>query len=70
MTSAAVILCTVPLMCRCGAQSSRDEEFSNLSLNLVPGASVQDVLQNYLKVRCTCGPSMTSSLLFYSAVYH
>ncbi|XP_053189580.1 ubiquitin carboxyl-terminal hydrolase 37-like [Scomber japonicus] len=44
----------------CGAQSSRDEEFSNLSLNLVPGASVQDVLQNYLKetdidFNCGCG---------------
>ncbi|CAK6960786.1 ubiquitin carboxyl-terminal hydrolase 37-like [Scomber scombrus] len=44
----------------CGAQSSRDEEFSNLSLNLVSGASVQDMLQDYLMetdidFRCDCG---------------
>ncbi|XP_035535009.1 ubiquitin carboxyl-terminal hydrolase 37-like [Morone saxatilis] len=45
---------------RCGLQSTRQEEFSNLSLDLVPGGSVEDMLQDYveeteLEFRCECG---------------
>ncbi|XP_067460627.1 ubiquitin carboxyl-terminal hydrolase 46-like isoform X3 [Thunnus thynnus] len=34
---------------RCGARTTREEDFNNLSLDLVPGASVQQMLQDYLK---------------------
>ncbi|XP_034722912.1 ubiquitin carboxyl-terminal hydrolase 37-like isoform X1 [Etheostoma cragini] len=45
---------------RCGAQSIREEEFTNLSLDLVPGGSVQQMLKEYqmeteLKYNCECG---------------
>ncbi|XP_059189717.1 ubiquitin carboxyl-terminal hydrolase 37-like isoform X1 [Centropristis striata] len=45
---------------RCGAQSIREEEFTNLSLDLLPGASVQVMIQNYqketqLEFKCECG---------------
>ncbi|XP_042281638.1 ubiquitin carboxyl-terminal hydrolase 37-like isoform X1 [Thunnus maccoyii] len=45
---------------RCGARTTREEDFNNLSLDLVPGASVQQMLQDYLKetdldFRCDCG---------------
>ncbi|XP_018522530.1 ubiquitin carboxyl-terminal hydrolase 37 [Lates calcarifer] len=45
---------------RCGVHSTRQEEFTNLSLDLVPGGSVDDMLQNYLmetelEFRCECG---------------
>lgn len=36
---------------RCGLQSSRQEEFSNLSLALTAGSSVEACLQQYLQVR-------------------
>ncbi|KAK2859722.1 hypothetical protein Q5P01_004342 [Channa striata] len=44
----------------CGLSSVRYEDFTNLSLNLLPGASVQEMLQDYLKeteleYRCDCG---------------
>ncbi|XP_047449394.1 ubiquitin carboxyl-terminal hydrolase 29-like [Mugil cephalus] len=44
----------------CGAQSIREEDFTNLSLDLVPGSSVQQMLQEYqmetlLEYRCECG---------------
>ncbi len=55
-------MCIVCLMCRCGAQSKRQEEFTNLSLDLVPGSSVEELLQEYLMVRSTCPRSVTSSL--------
>ncbi|XP_046903858.1 ubiquitin carboxyl-terminal hydrolase 37-like [Hypomesus transpacificus] len=47
--------------CRqCGLQSSRQEEFSNLSLALTAGSSVEACLQQYLQeteleFRCSCG---------------
>ncbi|XP_039979360.1 ubiquitin carboxyl-terminal hydrolase 37-like isoform X2 [Xiphias gladius] len=45
---------------KCGAQSMRQEEFTNLSLDLVPGGSVEEMLQEYLmetelEFRCECG---------------
>ncbi|XP_028430299.1 ubiquitin carboxyl-terminal hydrolase 46-like [Perca flavescens] len=44
----------------CDAQSIREEEFTNLSLDLVPGGSVQQMLKEYqmeteLKYNCECG---------------
>ncbi|XP_059199177.1 ubiquitin carboxyl-terminal hydrolase 37-like isoform X1 [Centropristis striata] len=44
----------------CGAQSTRQEDFSNLSLNLAAGGSVQQMLQDYLMeteldFHCECG---------------
>ncbi|KAJ4945902.1 hypothetical protein JOQ06_023580, partial [Pogonophryne albipinna] len=47
--------------CRnCGAGSTREEDFTHLSLKLLPGASVEDMLQGYLMeteldFRCDCG---------------
>ncbi|KAI4800064.1 hypothetical protein KUCAC02_016601 [Chaenocephalus aceratus] len=47
--------------CRsCGAGSTREEDYTNLSLKLLPGASVGDMLQSYLMetkldFRCECG---------------
>nr|XP_033935537.1 ubiquitin carboxyl-terminal hydrolase 29-like [Pseudochaenichthys georgianus] len=47
--------------CRsCGAGSTREEDYTNLSLKLLPGASVGDMLQSYLMeteldFRCDCG---------------
>ncbi|CAJ1086493.1 ubiquitin carboxyl-terminal hydrolase 37-like [Xyrichtys novacula] len=35
---------------RCGSASEREEEFLNLSLDLIPGGSVQQMLQEYEKV--------------------
>ncbi len=48
-------------MCRCGAHSTRQEEFTNLSLDLVPGASTEQMLQEYVKVSPTCPRSVTPS---------
>ncbi|XP_044232218.1 ubiquitin carboxyl-terminal hydrolase 37-like isoform X4 [Thunnus albacares] len=47
---------------RCGAQSKRQEEFTNLSLDLVSGGSVDKMLEEYqketaLEYRCECGGS-------------
>ncbi|KAL3996328.1 ubiquitin carboxyl-terminal hydrolase 44/49 [Sarotherodon galilaeus] len=44
----------------CGHQSSQQEEFTSLSLDLVPEGSVEDMLETYLKeqeieFRCDCG---------------
>ncbi|XP_078017043.1 ubiquitin carboxyl-terminal hydrolase 37-like [Epinephelus lanceolatus] len=49
----------------CGAQSVRQEEFTNLSLDLIPGGSVEEMLQEYLKeteveFRCDCGGNTSS----------
>ncbi|KAI4799989.1 hypothetical protein KUCAC02_016527, partial [Chaenocephalus aceratus] len=47
--------------CRsCGAGSTHEEDYTNLSLKLLPGASVGDMLQSYLMetkldFRCECG---------------
>ncbi|KAF3837899.1 hypothetical protein F7725_009667, partial [Dissostichus mawsoni] len=47
--------------CRtCGARSTREEDYTSLSLKLLPGASVGDMLQGYLMeteldFRCDCG---------------
>lgn len=39
-------------MCRCGAVSITEEEFTNLSLDLIPGGgTVEEMLRCYLKVR-------------------
>ncbi|KAK5903887.1 hypothetical protein CgunFtcFv8_007632 [Champsocephalus gunnari] len=45
---------------RCGNQSRRDEVFTNLSLDLFPGVSVEEMLQEYqketmLEYKCECG---------------
>ncbi|CAB1437227.1 unnamed protein product [Pleuronectes platessa] len=45
---------------RCGHSSRTEENFNNLSLNLVPQESVQDMLDNYLletdtEYKCVCG---------------
>ncbi|XP_034084450.1 ubiquitin carboxyl-terminal hydrolase 37-like [Gymnodraco acuticeps] len=45
---------------RCGKQSRRDEVFTNLSLDLFPGVSVEEMLQEYqketkLEYKCECG---------------
>ncbi|CAB1452884.1 unnamed protein product [Pleuronectes platessa] len=50
---------TRPCM-RCGHSSRTEENFNNLSLNLVPQESVQDMLDNYLletdtEYKCVCG---------------
>ncbi|XP_026154404.1 uncharacterized protein LOC113125269 [Mastacembelus armatus] len=49
----------------CGIQSMREEEYINLSLDLVPGGSVSQCLQEYLKeeqleYRCECGAEESS----------
>ncbi|KAL7385783.1 hypothetical protein ABVT39_000223 [Epinephelus coioides] len=49
----------------CGAQSVRQEESTNLSLDLLPGGSVEEMLQEYLKeteveFRCDCGRNKSS----------
>lgn len=49
-----ILMRIVPLTCRCGARSVREEEFTNLSLDLVPGVSVQQLLQDYQTVRTSC----------------
>ena len=48
----------VPLYCRCGDSSGTEEIFNNLSLNLVPQESVQEMLDHYLQVShgCPCHP--------------
>ncbi|XP_031148544.1 ubiquitin carboxyl-terminal hydrolase 37-like [Sander lucioperca] len=44
----------------CGARSTKQEEFTNLPLDLVSGVTVDDLLQEYLKLRSTwcrrCSP--------------
>ncbi|XP_061578846.1 ubiquitin carboxyl-terminal hydrolase 37-like [Cololabis saira] len=45
---------------RCGFQSVREEQLTNLSLDLIPGGSVEKMLENYLKeneveYKCPCG---------------
>ncbi|XP_044232217.1 ubiquitin carboxyl-terminal hydrolase 37-like isoform X3 [Thunnus albacares] len=50
---------------RCGAQSKRQEEFTNLSLDLVSGGSVDKMLEEYqketaLEYWCECGGSESS----------
>ncbi|XP_067429173.1 ubiquitin carboxyl-terminal hydrolase 46-like [Thunnus thynnus] len=50
---------------RCGAQSKRQDEFTNLSLDLVPGGSVEKMLEEYQKetvldYKCECGGSKSS----------
>ncbi|XP_031146263.1 ubiquitin carboxyl-terminal hydrolase 37-like [Sander lucioperca] len=47
---------------RCGAQSITEEEFTNISVDLVPGGSVQQLLKEYqmeteLEYNCECGCS-------------
>ncbi|XP_039892075.1 ubiquitin carboxyl-terminal hydrolase 37-like [Simochromis diagramma] len=47
-------------MCSCGHQSSHQEEFTSLSLDLVPEGSVKNMLETYLKEQkieflCDCG---------------
>ena len=49
-----IFMCIVPLKCRCGAQSKRQEELTNLSLDLVPGGSVEKMLEEYQKVSSSC----------------
>ncbi|XP_040920935.1 ubiquitin carboxyl-terminal hydrolase 37-like [Toxotes jaculatrix] len=49
----------------CGAQSKHEEEFTNLSLDLVPRGSVEEMLQEYqreteLEYTCTCGGKTSS----------
>ncbi|XP_034743272.1 ubiquitin carboxyl-terminal hydrolase 37-like [Etheostoma cragini] len=49
----------------CGAMSTKQEEFTNLSLDLVSGVSVEDLLQEYLKEKelefsCECGGRTSS----------
>ncbi|KAL7386998.1 hypothetical protein ABVT39_016837 [Epinephelus coioides] len=49
----------------CGAQSVRQEESTNLSLDLLTGGSVEEMLQEYLKeteveFRCDCGRNKSS----------
>lgn len=40
--------------CRCGEGSIKEEEYTNLSLDLMPGkGSIDQMLANYLKVRHT-----------------
>ncbi len=46
----SIVFCT----CSCGSRSTREEEYTNLSLNLLPGGgTVEDLLEDYLKVRNT-----------------
>lgn len=39
-----------PTLCSCDIRSLRQEEFTNLSLDLVPEATVEQILQLYLTV--------------------
>ena len=57
-----IFMCIIPLMCRCGAQSTRQEEFTTLPLNVVPGGSVEQMLEEYLMVSFTWPRPVTSSL--------
>nr|XP_020448972.1 ubiquitin carboxyl-terminal hydrolase 37-like [Monopterus albus] len=50
---------------RCGVQSTREEDYTALSLDLVPGSSVWQCLQQYLKgsyleYHCECGAKESS----------
>ena len=45
-----ILIWIFPLFCRCGMQSTREENFINLSLDLVPGGTVRQCLQGYFKV--------------------
>ncbi|KAG8011120.1 Ubiquitin carboxyl-terminal hydrolase 37 [Nibea albiflora] len=45
---------------RCGAQSKRKEDFTNLSLDLIPSGSVKEMVQAYVNVRSACPHSITS----------
>ncbi len=57
--------------CRsCGHQSIRQEEFNNLSLDLIPGGSVQEMLLDYQKeteldYKCDCGCTKSSQRLTF-----
>jgi len=44
-------MCIVPLMCSCGVQSITQQDYTDLSLDLIPGSSVEEMLQMYQKVR-------------------
>ncbi|KAJ0012215.1 hypothetical protein NQD34_013190 [Periophthalmus magnuspinnatus] len=52
--------------CRvCGEGSSRKESFTNLSLDLVPGRSIEELLEHHLEeteleYRCECGGTVSS----------
>ncbi|CAJ1057896.1 ubiquitin carboxyl-terminal hydrolase 37-like isoform X5 [Xyrichtys novacula] len=50
---------------RCGSPSVREEEFLNLSLDLIPGGSVQQMLQEFeketdIEFNCECGDTTSA----------
>ncbi|XP_059212890.1 ubiquitin carboxyl-terminal hydrolase 37-like [Centropristis striata] len=58
---------------RCGVESKRQEVFTNLSLDLVPGGTVDDMLQEYLKemeleYRCECGGKISGQRLAFETL--
>ncbi|XP_049453913.1 ubiquitin carboxyl-terminal hydrolase 3-like [Epinephelus fuscoguttatus] len=58
---------------RCGAESKRQEVYTNLSLDLLPGGSVEDMLQEYLKeteleYRCECGGNTSGQRLAFETL--
>lgn len=52
-------------MCSCDAQSLRQEEFTNLSLDLVPEATVEQMLQLYLTVGLLSRPPAHGHITFF-----
>lgn len=52
-------------LCSCDAQSLRQEEFTNLSLDLVPEATVEQMLQLYLTVGLLSRPPAHSRIRFF-----
>ncbi|CAJ1066759.1 ubiquitin carboxyl-terminal hydrolase 37-like [Xyrichtys novacula] len=59
---------------RCGAESKKQEEYTNLSLDLTPGGgTVEDMLQNYLQeieleYRCECGGILSGQRLLFKTL--
>ncbi|XP_008336221.1 ubiquitin carboxyl-terminal hydrolase 37-like [Cynoglossus semilaevis] len=57
----------------CGVTSAKEEEYINLSLDLVPGGTVSDCLEEYLKetqleYKCECGGGMSMQQFVFSTL--
>nr|XP_046271727.1 ubiquitin carboxyl-terminal hydrolase 37-like [Scatophagus argus] len=57
----------------CGSQSARQEEFCNLSLDLISGGSIEQMLEGYLKetdleFKCECGGTSSNQTLSFATL--
>ncbi|KAE8287129.1 hypothetical protein D5F01_LYC15093 [Larimichthys crocea] len=58
---------------KCGDQSKRKEEFTNLSLDLIPYGSVKEMLQEYVKeseleYKCECGGNTSGQSMAFETL--